>query len=310
MRSPKLKHIVGLTAALLSFTSFSALAVPVLHQISLTAVSGSQFGVSAPAIFTGTFSVDSVFLQQPDGFYAGENVSGFSITIGTQTFDAATAYDPNIQGVILVDHKIIGLGMNWSQTSLGLAGPFLQMAGSGYWVSGSTAHQAGSLILQGADGTQKFSLLPSACVGPLIADGGSQETAVEIGIVAAEANPDGSWTVTYQTTGSWLLTELHLDVACDQGGFPLTKKGNPAVGEFAYSSGPIAPTDNYTFLVEAAGCCSQLIAAHAVVVDTADCVALDEVEVCREESAWAAGVSFPGKNWATYFTCDGCSDSD
>ncbi len=23
----------------------------------------------------------------------------------------------------------------------------------------------------------------------------------------------------------------------------------------------------------------------------------------REESAWAAGIQFPGKNWATYFTC-------
>src|SRR5215472_16760663 len=72
------------TTALLGLTSIQTLASPVPYQITLTATLGNRFGVSAPTTFTGTFSVDSTFLQSADGSYNGTNVTDFLIVMGTQ----------------------------------------------------------------------------------------------------------------------------------------------------------------------------------------------------------------------------------
>jgi Collagen triple helix repeat (20 copies) len=153
-----------------------AMATPVQYQINLIATIGNQFGVPSPATFTGTFTVDSTFLQQADGSYAGTNVTGFNIVIGSEDFNAATASNPDVQGVQLTGHQIVGMAMNWYQTSAGLSGPFLQMAENGVWFAGSTANQAGSAILQGPAGSQSFSQISSANViandvPPLATDG-------------------------------------------------------------------------------------------------------------------------------------------
>ena len=153
-----------------------AMATPVTYQITLQATEGAQFGVSSPATFIGTFTVDSTFLAQADGTYSGSYVTNFYIVMGSQVFNAATAYNPDVQGVLLAGNQIVALGMNWYQTSAGLEGPFLQMYGSGSWVAGSTADQAGSAILQGGSGTQSFIQLSPANViasnvAPVATDG-------------------------------------------------------------------------------------------------------------------------------------------
>jgi predicted sugar kinase len=63
---------IGLTVGLLALTTTRALAVPVVYEVAFTATSGGQFGIGAPLTLTGTFNVDSAFLQQADGsVYAG-----------------------------------------------------------------------------------------------------------------------------------------------------------------------------------------------------------------------------------------------
>ena len=152
-----------------------AVAFPVVHQFTLTATSGSQFGAAAPVTFTGSFAVDSTFLEQADGDYAGSNISGFFIAMGSQTFSAATAFDPNIQGVKLVGHKIVGIAMNFSQTNSGLRGPYIQASTDGTWESGSTVAQDGALMLRGSG--QNFSQFVKTAnllakkAAPVVSDG-------------------------------------------------------------------------------------------------------------------------------------------
>ncbi len=114
-------------------------------------------------------------------------------------------------------------------------------------------------------------------------------------------------TVTYrtdQTPGGWVITETHLAVATSPADIP-QKKGNPIPGKFPYKAEHTPPVTQYTYLISlqdigwppAPGEPMILcVAAHAVVVQ------LDgDGEVVAEETAWAAGQDFPGKNWATYF---------
>jgi hypothetical protein len=131
-------------------------ATPVSMEITLAATQGNQFGVSAPASFTGSFSVDSSFLAGADGNYGGSAVTDFLLQIGSQLFDQNTASGPDIQGILLADHKVIGLAMNFTQSAQGLRGPFLQMSTDGTWFAGSTVLQDGNLILQGGRGSQSF----------------------------------------------------------------------------------------------------------------------------------------------------------
>ncbi|MEO7252615.1 MAG: hypothetical protein ABIZ64_00070 [Casimicrobium sp.] len=151
-----LQQKIVVVVALLASASMSAYASPVAYSITLSATSGSQFGVTAPSTFTGTFSVDSAFLAQANGSYGGTAITNFFLVIGTQTFNQNTAFSPNIQGITLLNGKIVGLGMNWAQTNSGLAGPYMQMGNAGAWEAGSTANQPGANILRGGDGTQSF----------------------------------------------------------------------------------------------------------------------------------------------------------
>ena len=95
------------------------LAEPLQHAIILSANQGGAFGATAPASFYGSFQVDSSFLDNADGSYPGNVVSGFLLGIGTQAFDQATAAAPNIQGVTLANHTITAVAMNFAQTSGG-----------------------------------------------------------------------------------------------------------------------------------------------------------------------------------------------
>jgi hypothetical protein len=134
----------------------AAAATPVTIDFTLTATEGSQFGVTAPADITGTFVVDSSFLAQANGGYDGSAISDFFMQIGTQVYDQTTAFSPALQGIALQNHEVVGVAMNWEQTSAGLEGPFTQWAENGTWFAGSTTAQPGDAILQGPAGSQSF----------------------------------------------------------------------------------------------------------------------------------------------------------
>jgi hypothetical protein len=131
-------------------------AAPVTIDFTLTATEGSQFGVTAPAEITGSFVVDSSFLAQASGYYDGSAISDFFMQIGAQVYDQNTAFLPDLQGIDLENHNIVGVAMNWEQTSEGLAGPFTQWGTNGTWFAGSTVEQPGDEILQGPAGSQAF----------------------------------------------------------------------------------------------------------------------------------------------------------
>ena len=108
------------------------LAAPLQHAIILSANQGGAFGATAPASVYGSFQVDSSFLDNADGNYPGNVVSGFLLGIGTQVFDQATAAAPNIQGVTLANHVITAVAMNFGQTA---GGATLQSAADGSFVA-------------------------------------------------------------------------------------------------------------------------------------------------------------------------------
>jgi hypothetical protein len=142
-----------------------------------------------------------------------------------------------------------------------------------------------------------------SCTVPLTADGGSEDTAIEVGTVTTLLNDDGTWTVTYETTGSWFMLETHLHVADDSAAIPQTRKGNPKVGQFDYSAYHDL-VQTFSYVVDDPDVCNPLFAAHTAVVDIGDCID----DVCREETAWGEGVSFDGHNWGMFFECDSCDD--
>jgi hypothetical protein len=103
----------------------------------------------------------------------------------------------------------------------------------------------------------------------------------------------GTLIIEYKVEGCYLL-ETHLMVVDDPGLFPVTKKGNPQVGLFTYSTVPHDPiTTEFTYEVPVSGSGPFYIAAHAVVFCG-----------CKVQTAWGdtdGASSFGGKNWAFYF---------
>ncbi len=111
--------------------------------------------------------------------------------------------------------------------------------------------------------------------------------------------------ITYRTNANWSILETHLDVADSLDGIPMTKSGNPVPGHFAYGNDSL---QNGTNMIEymiplPAENGTLYIAAHAAIRDETNNSSTDE-------GAWAEGSSFPGKNWATYFTYEirACED--
>jgi hypothetical protein len=134
---------------------------------------------------------------------------------------------------------------------------------------------------------------------------------IESGTVTI-ANDEDNLYVTFTAENGWLLSETHLHVATSLAEIPQTKKGNPQIGKFKYSSNHNDPIQSHTYTIslmdyewEADGSTELAIAAHAVVVQ------LDSGgNVVENETGWGDGDGFPGKNWAMYIeytlqTCDG-----
>jgi hypothetical protein len=116
-------------------------------------------------------------------------------------------------------------------------------------------------------------------------------------------NTEDNLYVKYVTTDGWYLTGTHVHV-CKYGGVddplmyfePMTKSGNPKVGRFDYHmSHPFV--QEYTYEIPWGEDWSEtvVIAAHAEVVHITEDGVIDQ-----DETAWAEGSGFPGRNWAMY----------
>ena len=120
----------------------------------------------------------------------------------------------------------------------------------------------------------------------------------------------GDLVITYTTTteDGWLLGETHLWAGTSIADMPQTKKGNPKIGNFPYSSGSITPTGSYEVRVPLSEFglngteteCDALtfyVAAHAVVGKSY------EDGSFQTETGWAAGDRMVARgSWATFFS--------
>ncbi len=134
----------------------------------------------------------------------------------------------------------------------------------------------------------------------LIADGGNVETAFPVGVVEV-TNDDEYLYVTYTTTDGWLLNETHLHIANESEYIPQTKKGNPKVGKFDYSSSTV---HEYIISLEGYNEGDEvIIAAHAAVQLFVELNPITGENIFRYESAWGEGDEFnEDRNWAMFIT--------
>lgn len=106
--------------------------------------------------------------------------------------------------------------------------------------------------------------------------------------------------VTFTTTGEWRMKVTHLHVADVLAGVPMTRTGNPKIGNFTYqTTHSLITSFTYTIAKSALSLDpnkSVVVAAHAEVarVDSGG-------TVLGTETGWAAGKPFTDKgSWATY----------
>ena len=118
----------------------------------------------------------------------------------------------------------------------------------------------------------------------------------------ANSNGGGDFTVTYNCTGGWMMTETHMyagDYKGETEEMPVNKPGNPKIGHFPNAADH--GTDGvsaYTYTVPLttlppAGDPGFVVASHAIV----------EHETYGEETAWAwaeGSKTFSGKSWGWY----------
>ena len=133
----------------------------------------------------------------------------------------------------------------------------------------------------------------------LIADGGGEETAMDVGDVKVWNDEDSLYVEYVITDTDWCLIETHLHVAVDPDDIP-QKNGNPPPGKFDYSMEHDCLME-YIYTIPLGDWTPNTaisIAAHAE-LQTEETV--DGVVTYVDETAWGAGEDFPGRNWATYF---------
>ena len=107
-----------------------------------------------------------------------------------------------------------------------------------------------------------------------------------------EVNIDeGDLIITYTTNEDWTISETHMSIGnCDDQSIPTTGSGNPKVGKFEHSTSHSEGVNVVSYRINKEALNNQYcFAAHAVVKNSNG-----------EETAWAEGTSFEGKNWAMY----------
>jgi len=129
---------------------------------------------------------------------------------------------------------------------------------------------------------------------------------IDVGQVIVFNNTD-YLTIRIQTAGGWVLNETHVAVATSLEEIPQTRSGNPKVGRFSLSArhDPPVSYDEYEIDCEYESGQTLFLAIHAA-VELQD----ENGQAIQDEGAWADGLEFPGKNWATYFnyTVRSCED--
>lgn len=123
---------------------------------------------------------------------------------------------------------------------------------------------------------------------------------INVGTVEVTNNAN-TVSITYTTTGDWMISEAHL-YAGTQEGLPVNKKGNPQVGHFPIQGtfNPMVQTITYEVPLSELDACF-IIAAHAVVVKVVDGHIVDR------QTAWGEGLPMVDKgNWAMYFNYCEC----
>jgi Ca-activated chloride channel family protein len=140
-------------------------------------------------------------------------------------------------------------------------------------------------------------------VSELIAGGGNVNSAIDVGQVIVYNDMDYLY-IKYVTEDGWYMTETHLHVADDATDIPQTKKGNPIPGQFDNVDyhNPGVQVFEYTIPWDDSWVPGTVlsIAAHAVVQKVMGYDS-EGMPIYQVETAWADGMDFDGKNWATYF---------
>jgi len=111
---------------------------------------------------------------------------------------------------------------------------------------------------------------------------------LEIGVVRAWNDEETLFVQLEITEPDWCLYETHVHAADSPDGLPQTRKGNPIPGHFTHGARHECVTEfTEEIALDWEPDTELAIAAHA--------------EVSHDESAWAAGDDFPGRNWAMFF---------
>ncbi|WP_284651071.1 hypothetical protein [Flavobacterium terrisoli] len=101
--------------------------------------------------------------------------------------------------------------------------------------------------------------------------------------------------VEYTTTGNWYIRKTHLYVGNNQL-IPRNNAGNPIPGQFPINNTHPNGTQTITYTIPKTSLPECFaIAAHAEVNRVQNGI------VVQTETAWASGIRFTQKSWATYF---------
>lgn len=131
------------------------------------------------------------------------------------------------------------------------------------------------------------------CGTPLVIDLIAIQT-MDVGSVVVENTADMLY-VTIAAEGEWLLLNAHV-FAGDFADLPTTPTGNPKVGDFPYKEVFATYPSETTFEIPLTLSGDYTIAAHTELVRMENGVIVEQV------TAWGEGNTFPGKNWAMYFS--------
>jgi len=102
--------------------------------------------------------------------------------------------------------------------------------------------------------------------GPIILYAGQN---IPVGTVEVSNDGDNLYVTYLIDAPGWYLTETHLHVACSESKIPQNKKGNPKPGQFDFKTEheyfEEITEEPFVISLDDIGCCSPVIAAHAVV---------------------------------------------
>jgi len=174
---------------------------------------------------------------------------------------------------------------------------------AGLWASGCS-NQDGPISPQANGGPRidVFAAFPDGgipCGDPLTVTLWAGQN-IDVGTVTVTV-VDEVLCVDIQTTGNWVMTETHLAIASSLDSIPQTGSDNPQVGKFLFSTEHDPPVTSFSYCTDPTLFIYEpgdvYIAVHAS-VELLD----DAGSPVQEETAWADGPGFPGRNWATYLT--------